>query len=508
MIPEYPQQFIVNVHSGELTIKPPKNWERLSAAQRALWIESIPGQRGFFPWLGIAGSLLGMLFAVSSVPENPSLQGALRVPALGMALGLVIGPLLAGIMNPRNFIRTENIIGVTPAYWLLVDLIQGTSAMPGITQEAARIALSMIGVCTAAFWLGTLGKPWSLPQSFVRSCSIRPPVWALFSLICVLWFLAMLAYAIPCKFDVGLMFESLGAGRWSAPWTRGRLGDWDAFRDHLAYFGYLLPAFSTMLARRRGWLHPLSIIGVLMAVIFLCFLAQGGARRLVGATLGAAVCYWVLDRPKVKFLQIAAAGLAVIGILWVMQVMIYTRNEGTKEDLNNAMKIALLNIEGKKIGHEQFDYIRVDDNFYRVAIIAMNVPAKHDYIYWEYMYYVVIRPIPRVVWKDKPIDPGYAITLMSEGGTLLSCTILGELWMSLGYWALLLGGWMLGKAARLNFVFFRAPEGSLAPLFYGYMTMWLFVGYRSLLEIVLFTYPLLAWMVISWLMRRQLERLR
>ncbi len=141
----------------------------------------------------------------------------------------------------------------------------------------------------------------------------------------------MLAYAIPCNFDIPLMVESLGKDRWSAPWARGRLGDWDAFRDHLHYFGYLLPAFATMLARRRGWFHPLAVISVLMAIIYLLFLAQGGSRRLVGATLGAAVCYWVLDRPKVKFTQITIAGGAVVTILWAMQVMIYARDVGFKE---------------------------------------------------------------------------------------------------------------------------------------------------------------------------------
>ncbi len=155
-----------------------------------------------------------------------------------------------------------------------------------------------------------------------------------------------------------------------------------------------------------------------------------------------------------------------------------------------------LRSRSSKANSEQLDYIRVDDNFYRVCNIAKSVPELHGWIYLDYVYYVIIRPIPRAIWKDKPIDPGYAITLMSEGGTLLSCTILGELWMSMGFWALALGGWMLGKAARLNYLFFYSKTGSLAPLFYGYMTMWLFVGYRSLLEIVLFTYPLISWMAI------------
>ncbi len=33
------------------------------------------------------------------------------------------------------------------------------------------------------------------------------------------------------------------------------LGGWDAFLDHFAYFGYLLPTLAVVLAREVGWLN-------------------------------------------------------------------------------------------------------------------------------------------------------------------------------------------------------------------------------------------------------------
>jgi hypothetical protein len=468
-------------------------------------MEASPERRGYYPWLGVCGSLLGMLFALAFVPQDPQEQGALQTSGICLTIGLLLAPLYAGFRDPRNFLRTENIIGATPVYWLLLDLVQGTADMPGTSHYTASVALCTVGVCTAFFWLGTMGRSWRLPRSFMASCAMRPPVWSLFALIVVLFVLAMLAYAIPCDFNIPYMFQCLGMGRWDAPWCRGRLGDWDAFRDHLHYFGYLLPAFATMLARRRGWFHPLSIISVLMAITYLLFLAQGGSRRLVGATLGAAVCYWVLDRPKVKFTQVAIAGGAVVAILWLMQIMIYARDVGFKTQGDLAVFAATQNIQMKKLTRDQFNYIRVDDNFYRVTNIVGVIPKIHDWVYFDYLYYVIIRPIPRVIWKNKPIDPGFAITLMSNEGTLLSCTILGELWMTWGFGALAVGGWFLGRLARLNAPLLYSTSGTLAPLFYGYLTMWLFVGYRSLIEIVLFTYPLISWMAVVWLMRRQLK---
>ena len=49
--------------------------------------------------------------------------------------------------------------------------------------------------------------------------------------------LGMLNYAVPCNFNIFEMVHYLGQERWAAPWGRGQLGGWDAFLDHLQYFG-------------------------------------------------------------------------------------------------------------------------------------------------------------------------------------------------------------------------------------------------------------------------------
>lgn len=492
------------MHSRRTTITAAE-WGRLPVERQALLIESIPGARGFLPWVGIYGTLLGTLFAFVTIPEDCTLAGSLRIPGLGLALGMMVGPVLAALMNPRNIVRTENIIGLAPLYWLLLDLVQGSYDMPGIAPKDVGMTFIMLGLMNTCFWLGTLGKPWTLPQSFIRSCTLRPSEWSLFCIIVVCFILAMLDFAIPCQFDLVVMFKALGQSRWLAPWARGAEGGWDAFRDHLTYFGYLLPAFSTMLARRRGWLNPLSVLGILMAVIFLAFVAQGGARRIVGAMLGAALCYWVLDRPKVKFSQLAVAGATIVVILWMMQVMVYMRNAGFSERGNEAMYVATKNVQMQKTGLARSDFIHVDDNFYRMVNIVDVVPRLHDYVHLEYLYYVLIRPIPRVFWPGKPTNSGFTNTLQSAEGTSLTCSIVGELYITWGPLAVALGGWLMGRAARLNYMLFYSSSGSLAPLFYSYMTMWLFDGYRGMIDVVLFTYPLLGWMALSWIFRRQVS---
>ena len=88
----------------------------------------------------------------------------------------------------------------------------------------------------------------------------------------------MLNFAVPCDFNVFEMVHYLGQERWSAPWGRGQLGGWDAFLDHLQYFGYLLPILTVVIARRAGLRNPRTLICIGMSIVMTLFLAQSGSR--------------------------------------------------------------------------------------------------------------------------------------------------------------------------------------------------------------------------------------
>ena len=312
----------------------------------------------------------------------------------------------------------------------------------------------------------------------------------------------MMAFAVPSHFNIKVMIEALGKGRFSAPWSRGAMGGWDAFVDHMSYFGYLLPTFSVMLARRRGWLHPMAVTGLLLTLIFLTFQAQSGSRRIVGATVGAALLYWIMDRKTVRVQHLAVGGVVVAGLIWLMQLMLYTRGEGFSQVGDVALRAVNENFATGNVQVSNFNRIHVDDNFYRLTQINMAMPNPHPFINLSYITYVLLRPIPRVFWPGKPTDSMFALHFITGEGASLSSSILGELYVSRGLLAIMLGGWLYGRLARLNAALFSSTAGTVSPVIYGYMTMWLFVGYRSMIELVLFTYPLLAWMVLSkWVVK-------
>jgi hypothetical protein len=285
-----------------------------------------------------------------------------------------------------------------------------------------------------------------------------------------------------------------------APWSRGELGGWDAFVDHLNYFGYLLPTLAVMLMRRKGVFHPAALLGFLFAGIFLIFLAHSGARRIIGVCLGSALIYWVLDREKVRIWQLIAAAAAIGAILWVMQGMLIFRGVGMGElGASNTARLAWLTMQGKDVATGAPKGLAVDDNFYRLTQMHSIVPESHPFVYWRHLWYVLVRPIPRVFWENKPMDGGFRLQDFDDKGASLSISVVGEAWLSWGYIAVIFTGWLFGRLARMNSPLFTASSGSVGPMFYGYVTMMLFVGWRAIQEILLFSYALLGWMVASWI---------
>ncbi len=456
---------------------------------------------GIYSWAGVAASILGTLFAFAFVPFNAQKEGMLIIPSLGMVAGLLVAPALSVLTGGmRNILRTENIIGMAPVYWMFLDLVQGNYGFTGVGREEIQKAFLAVGLFCALFWFGTTGRRLNLPMKLRQFGSVEVPTSLLITMGLTMFVLGMGAFAIPCRFDVSVMIDALGRDRWSAPWSRSQFGGWEAFIEHLTYFGYLLPAVTVMLSQRMGWLHYVTVTLAIMSVIFLIFLSHNGSRRIVGTCLGAAIVCWLLGRKKIKILHMFVSVVLVAGTLWLMQVMLVARTMGY-QNMGAISEYVTASLTKKLDTRES--RLQVEDNFLRLAQVIQLVPAYHPHLNFGYVYYVAVRPIPRAIWKNKPVDGGFSLHDVVDQGASLSVSIIGELYLSYGFVAVALGGWIFGKLAGLNAPFFNGSSKTFSVALYGYMTMWLMVGYRSMAELILFSYPVLALMVLSSFLRRK-----
>ncbi len=436
------------------------------------------------PVLGLISVLFSTAAAVALIPEDSSAQGALMLPALVMSAGLVVAPGLAAFESSWAALRAEHFLVLSPIYWLLLDLIQGAYPMSRVTTNDIEWAFWSICIFVCGVWLATWVRAWRLPRIIVRSTSYITPSKTVFKLILVFFTLGFLRFAIPSGFNPVTMFDGLTSGRWAAPWARGQLGGWDSFLDHMSYFGYLLPTLTVTLAHKRGWLDKLVALSVCMSLIMTAFLAQGGGRRIVGVILGSALICWALQHKKIRVREAIGSIAGVAVLLFFMQFMLEFRNTGIQSVTASGWQM-------------ETDYLHVDDNFLRLSQIINLVPSEHSYIYEKQIFFILIRPIPRVLWPGKPVDAGFDLPMIIEQeGASLSSSAIGEFYLSAGIFAVFVGGLIYGKLAQMISTLLLSQQPSSA-LVYSLGTMTLIAGMRSMQDLVLMSYSILGWVVVS-----------
>lgn len=447
--------------------------------------------------LAILSTSIATALAILLIPEDPSGEGALFYPALVMSAGLAAAPFATALGYPKALLRGESLLSLAPIYWLLLDLLQGVYAMQDITADQVRLAFLAICIFVVMVQLGALRRSWKIPKLLISSVSQEFSINTYFALAIACFVLGMLNFAVPCNFNIFEMVHYLGQERWAAPWGRGQLGGWDAFLDHLQYFGYLLPVLTVVIGRRAGVRNMRTIICIGMSVVVALFLAQSGSRRVIGVVAGMALILWVLDQQRLRVKHLVTTTVAILALLVTLQVMLEYRNVGLSVLVGNG-EIPSGRFEKRQILEEQ--HLRVDDNFYRLCQIIQLIPDSYPFVYHKYFVYVIVRPVPRVFWPGKPVDPGFDLpTALGVEGVSFSYSVIGELYMSLGIIGIALGGWFYGRVASTASGLVARCNTQGALVIYSIVVMALFSGMRSILELILVSYVVLAWVGLSHL---------
>src|SRR5215213_8648790 len=447
--------------------------------------------------LALLSISIATTLAILLIPDDPSAEGALFYPALVMSAGLATGPIMTALRYPKALLRGECLLSLAPIYWLLLDLLQGVYAMQDVNADHVRQAFLAIGLFVVMVWLGALRRSWKIPTVLISSVSQEFSINTYFALAVACFVLGMLNFAIPCNFNIFDMVHYLGQERWAAPWGRGQLGGWDAFLDHLQYFGYLLPVVTVVIGRRAGVRNARTIICIAMSIIVALFLAQSGSRRVIGVVVGMALILWVLDQQRLRLKHLLTTVFAILALLVALQVMLEYRNVGLGVLVGKG-EIASGRVEKRQILEEQ--HLRVDDNFYRLCQIIQLIPESYPFVYHKYFVYVIVRPVPRIFWPEKPVDPGFDLpTALGVQGVSYSYSVIGELYMSLGLIGIALGGWFYGRVASMASGLLARCRTQGALVIYSIVVMALFSGMRSILELVLVSYVVLAWVGLAHL---------
>ena len=456
-------------------------------------MEMIPGK--VFPKLAIFTTTLGTVAAMYYVPDAYQEKGQLFIPALLATAGILFAPAVAVLRDLRSVIRVENILALAPVYWLLLDPMQGLQEIDTAQKNDVIKAFAAIGIFGNGIWLGSLGKAWTLPGILRRASRGQLSASVTFNISVCCFTLGVFYFLFKANFNLHTLIQSLQAMRSEAAWSRNSAeGGWGAFGEHLAYFGMLLPSLAVLLGRRAGLLDVRTMIVWVLAFIYALFQAQGGNRRYLGVMFGAAIVVWMLSPKRVTLRDLALCVVFCLGLIFLMEFVYQYRGTGAEMFQDSEQKNELTSVRK----------VHVDDNFLRLAQSIYYVPSMYPYVWGDYIYFALIRPIPRVLWHSKPISPSFRIQDEVGAQSSLSSSIVGELYVSGGFLMILVGGWLYGRLGTWFNALIRLPTTDKGGALYGAWLMALFAGCRSMMDLVMMSYVVLAMIFIFWLFQAQL----
>jgi len=453
---------------------------------------------------GMLGIVIGTAAAMLTLPDNYYEPGQLRLSALMLSLGLLTGPTVSSLSDIRAWMRAESVMMVGLIYWLLVELLADDYVAYELTRAGILKGFSLIGLFGVMILLGSrLAYAVHNSGSRISSPNIDFSLGWLFNALIACSFLGLLARLIPCNFSMTCLSDGLFSERGVGAWSRGVQGGSGAFVSHLQYFGYLAVPLTVALHHRTRRIDWRVVVGMALATFFLLFLIKDGGRRLVGMVIGSGLIAWLLLQPRLGMRQIfvaSATGLVMIALLQIMLVF-RTEEGGIVSSLFSG------NAFEKNPIRSGF---HVDNNFKFLTKTIDHIPEFRDHTGWSAIIYWVVRPIPRVLWPGKPIGPG--INLPCELGQCwsenftLTVSAIGDWYVSFGIWSVAIAALVMGFfGGKLVLVWFGPAVRQ--KLLYSLGLMWLFIGLRNYLELIVMSYPIIALYAIGKLtMRRKPEQ--
>lgn len=448
---------------------------------------------------GVFSIVVSVVAAIFLLPDDYYEPGQLRASVLALGLGLLMAPLISARADIRVWMRAESVMMVGLVYWLLLEpLAEGYTAYE-LTRAGIIKAFSLIGLFGALILIGAkLAHSSHHSSSRVSNRQVDFSLDWLYAALLVCSALGFLSRLIPCDFSPACMVESLLSERGAGTLNRGVIGGKSSFAAQLQYFGYLTLPLTIALHHRTGRVDWRVVLGMLLATVFLLFLIRDGGRRLVGMVMGSGLIAWLLLQPRLGLREFFVAGISALAMLALLQVMLVFRTE-------DGGVISSL-FSGQAFGSNPLSSgIRVDNNFIWLVKTIDLIPEFREHTGWSAIIYWAVRPIPRYFWTEKPISPG--INLPCELGQCwgenftLTISAIGDWYVSFGVYSVAIAALGMGfLGGKLVLVWFGPTVRQ--KLLYSLGLMWLFIGLRSYLELILMSYPILALYFIGKLTMR------
>lgn len=438
----------------------------------------------------VAGLVLTYTSLSGDLPSSVARHAAIGT---GVSVGLLI---LAELRHGLQNLMRADLIALLALYFLIFfEFLFAQPMLDELVQYKQAIEPG-ISVCLWAFGVMSIGRhcmsgrvrPWRLVNVEPSPSVMVVLFWVSFA---IGYFHMLLAVNFNPVAMVSYFFES----RFEVPWGRGQFGDAQALLYELGATLYLVPPLAGIILGRRKLYSFLSVLLVLLGLLFTLFYGfSTGTRNVIGSYLITFLVtyFYASSASRWKVIFVSAIALAIIFVSTVYGLRF--RNVGLRNYLN-----------GIESGPEDTETtLFVDYNLYVVSKLVAIFPETVDYIGWDGPIWLLVRPIPRVLWPGKPEGQNVAAeNVFAIEGTTISSTFIGESYMCAGLLGVTIAAMSLGMLARWWTLKAFSARSDFGILIYGSGFFAVVMTMRSIYILPVAILPTVAAALVgSWLARR------
>ena len=424
--------------------------------------------------------LCGLATAGVILPTD-SASDIFTVAAVAVGVSLGIASYIEATAGVRNLIRVDIVM-----LWVLYGLIffEFLFTQPGIDEAVSPAAASNGTIAALLGFAGIVIGRQLVPRRFkvppVLSQRNVPPG-TVFALFLVAAFVGYLHILLAVNFDLFEMLRQMELPRFSQSWGRGKYGDVYSLLYELGMLMYLIPPIAGIVyARAKEFKASYKVIVTAVLVLTLYYGFVSGTRNIFGTYVITFAAVYFMTKPGITRGRVLVQGsLMMIFLVIAMILMLEFRGVGFKEF---------------EFSKSRYDTVFVDRNLVMISRLTEVFPSQYEFLGLEIPYNALTRPIPRVLWPDKPEGLSTSIEAAVGGvsGTTVACTFVGEAFMAGGLLAVVLFSLIFGAAAAMwNRVVFKFSP-PFAEILYTSGFVCAAIAMRSMLSMVPLMLPTLA----------------
>ena len=386
--------------------------------------------------LATALSICGFALTALILPSD-DVADVFRTAGIGVGLTLVIATGIEARPGFRNLLRVDILI-----VWVLYGLTffeflfpqTGVDALISVDGAINGTYATLVGFSGIFLGRHLIGLRPTTTESRAPSRVSKTSLFAFFVFSAIIGYLHIL---IGVNFDPFEMIRQMALPRFSQSWARGQFGDVYSLLYELGLFIYLIPPLAGAMYARRSE-YGLTQRFFVLCVLALTFYAgfAGGTRNVIAIyTLTFMGCYF-LTKPEIKVGRMVIQGGVTLAVLLAATAyMLEFRQAGLGEF---------------SLDRRHYETVFIDHNMVNLSRLVELFPSRYGFLGLEVPFNVLVRPIPRVFWPDKPEGLSTSIeAALGARDMTISSTFVGEAYMAGGIWVVLLTGALFGMAAAM-----------------------------------------------------------